>query len=163
MSIWQKKTIFFLIIILTGVILDQVTKYIIQLWLLPHQSVMVIPNFFNITHVYNPGGAFSLFAGHGLVFRKIFFIIIGSFAIGFLLYIYVQTPWKQKGMLCALAMVVAGAFGNIIDRLRYGMVVDFLDVYIGKYHWPAFNVADSLICIGMGVIIWFLLTQKTNV
>jgi len=163
MSTWIKKTIFFLGIVLVGIFLDQMTKYMVQLWIVPHQTIVVIPNFFNITHVYNPGGAFSLFANFSLLFRKIFFVATGFIAIGFVLYMYIQASWKQKGFLCALAMLVAGAFGNIIDRLRYDVVIDFLDVYVGEYHWPTFNVADSLICISLAIIIWYLLTSKTNI
>ena len=163
MPVWAKKTIFLVVVIVLGVFLDQATKLVIQCWLVPHQTVSVIPGFFNLTHVYNPGGAFGIFSGFSPLFRKIFFLAAGIFAAAFILYLYSKTPWQKKWVLASFGMIIAGAIGNVIDRLRYGMVVDFLDVYIGKYHWPAFNVADSMICVGIGIIMIYIIRQKEDV
>jgi len=141
------------------IILDQLTKYMIISSLLLHESI-VVTGFFNITHVLNPGGAFGLFADHSAVVRKFFFLFLSSAVATLLLWFYKKT-WKNYPLFSwGLAAIFGGAVGNLIDRFRYGQVVDFLDFYIGYYHWPAFNVADSAICVGMGIFIYHVLINK---
>jgi signal peptidase II len=134
--------------------LDQLTKQIIVSSLSRGDRIEVIPGFFNIVLTYNPGAAFGLFAGYPDGLRTIVLGIATTFAVGLVLYFlffeYNRDPFGQA----ALIMILAGAAGNIIDRIRYGEVVDFLDFYLGAYHWPAFNVADSAICIGVAFIIF---------
>ncbi len=139
---------------------DQITKYLVQLQLDIHQSIVVIDRFFSLTHILNPGGAFGFFAGQSLIVRKFIFIFLSSIVAGFVLYIYFKTASKHVFLSYGFAMIFAGAVGNLIDRIRFGKVVDFLDFYIGSYHWPAFNIADSAISIGMTILIYHIIFNK---
>ena len=144
------------LILLTVVALDQASKLLILNWLQDGDSVPVIP-FFNIVLTYNPGVSFSMFSNqHPHVLSAIMILISG----GLLCW---MTKEKDKWIQVSLALIVGGAIGNVIDRFLYGAVVDFLDVYVSIYHWPAFNVADSAICIGATLIIFrTLFFQKGN-
>lgn len=106
--------------------------------------------FFNIILVWNNGVSFSMFSNNTLIGR--FLLITLSVAITTYVALYLKKE-KNKLNRFALILIIAGAIGNIFDRLRYGAVIDFLDFYIGKYHWPAFNLADIYICVGVGLII----------
>jgi signal peptidase II len=133
---------------------DQLTKYLIVANLPLYEMREVIPGLFNLVHVTNKGAAFSLFASIDSPWRHWFFVAVNSAAVLGL----TIAAWKMKGRLLMLyrlsfALIAAGALGNLIDRLRHGAVTDFLDFYWGTYHWPAFNVADSAICVGVGVML----------
>ncbi|MBF0203195.1 MAG: signal peptidase II [Desulfamplus sp.] len=156
----QKRTIVRLVLI-SGVVifLDQLTKYMISTSLLLHETITVTP-FFNITHVLNPGGAFGLFADHSAVVRKFFFLFVSSAVACVLLWFYKKAADGYPILASGLAAIFGGAVGNLIDRFRYGKVVDFLDFYIGYYHWPAFNLADSAICVGMAIFVYHVLFNK---
>ncbi|WP_305044717.1 signal peptidase II [Geoalkalibacter sp.] len=131
--------------------LDQLTKIYIDRRFALYESVTVIENFFNITYVRNPGAAFGILAESA--FRIPFFITIGLVAtVGILWYISRLEP-ERKWLPLALALVLSGAVGNLIDRVRLGEVIDFLDVHWYQHHWPAFNVADSAITLGVGMLL----------
>jgi signal peptidase II len=131
------------------VILDYFTKKTIESKVLLYESINVLP-FLNIVHVENKGAAFSLLTNLG----NNYFVAISIIAISVIIYYLSQLP---KGLeLFSLSMILGGAVGNLIDRLRIGKVVDFIDIYIGRWHWPAFNVADSALTVG---IILFLLAN----
>ena len=142
------------------VVLDQTTKFFISNQLPLHQSVVVIPGFFSITHILNPGGAFGFMANQSSSLRSMLFLVISSLAVCLIFYFYKNTPKTHPWLGFGFALVFGGAIGNLIDRFRFGSVVDFLDVYIGSYHWPAFNIADSAISIGIGVFLFHLLFRK---
>ena len=142
------------------VVLDQVTKLLVLDGMPLYHSIPVIPGFFNLTHIHNPGGAFGFMAAGHPGLRNLLFIGVSSLAMGLLVYFYRNTPRTHPFLAAALAMIFGGAVGNLIDRLRFGEVVDFLDVYIGAYHWPAFNVADSAITIGITIFILHLVSGK---
>ena len=112
----------------------------------PLGSVEVVPGFFSIVNVANPGAAFGILKGHGSL-ALILIAIAALILIAYLLYISTDLT-----TVFALSLIAGGALGNLIDRIRLAEVVDFLDFYIGRYHWPAFNVAD--IAITCGVIIY---------
>jgi signal peptidase II len=130
------------------VFLDFLTKAYISSTMLLHESFPVIEGFFNITYVRNPGAAFSFLADAPAAFRSIFFVTVTSLAILLILYFIVKDTFEDPRMTFGLTMIMSGAVGNLIDRVRLGEVVDFIDLYIGSYHWPAFNVADSAITMG---------------
>ena len=113
----------------------------------------VIDGFFSIIHASNPGGAFSLLAGADSAFRVPFFFIAATIAIGVLIYFLWQIPLQQRWLLFAVSGVLGGALGNLIDRIAFGQVTDFLLVYWRDYHWPAFNVADSFISVGIAILV----------
>ena len=142
------------------VILDQMTKLLILKNLPLYHSITVIPGFFNITHIHNPGGAFGFLAHQPSSVRNFLFILLSSFAVCFIFYFYKNTNRTHPLLASGFALILGGAIGNLIDRIRFGEVVDFLDVYVRNYHWPAFNVADSAITVGVTIFIFHLLFKK---
>ena len=142
------------------VIADQITKLLILNYLPYNHSIPVIAGFFNLTHIHNPGGAFGLMANLSPSVRTIIFLFISSLAVGLIFYFYKKTPQSHPWLAAGFALIFGGAIGNLIDRIRFGIVVDFLDFYIGKYHWPAFNIADSAISVGIATFVFHLLFKK---
>ncbi len=142
------------------VVFDQITKFFISSKLPLHHSITVIPGFFSFTHILNPGGAFGFMANQSSSLRSVFFLVISSLAVCLIFYFYKNTPKTHPWLASGFALVFGGAVGNLIDRFRFGKVVDFLDVYIGSYHWPAFNIADSAISIGIAIFLFHLLFRK---
>ncbi|MBW1860403.1 MAG: signal peptidase II [Deltaproteobacteria bacterium] len=119
-----------------------------------------LPGFFNLTYIRNTGGAFGLLAGEASRLRVGLFLAVSSAALGIIFYLYTKIPPGRKWLDAGLALTFGGALGNLIDRLRFGEVVDFLDFHIGTMHWPAFNVADSAISVGVGIFCFYLLFKK---
>jgi signal peptidase II len=155
------KELIRLILVSGGVVLvDQVTKYAITLNLKLHDTIVVIENFFNINHVLNPGGAFGFFANGAPWLRKFIFLFLSSLVALFVFWLYRRTARNLVFLSFGLALIFGGAIGNLIDRFRFGKVVDFLDFYVGTAHWPAFNVADSAISIGMAILIYHVVFNK---
>ena len=142
------------------VIFDQITKILILKNLPLYHSVTIIPGLFNITHIHNPGGAFGFMAHQDSSLRTFIFILLASFAICFIFYFYKNTNRTHPFLASGFALILGGAIGNLIDRIRFGKVVDFLDFYVRNYHWPAFNVADSAITVGVTIFIFHLLFKK---
>jgi signal peptidase II len=138
-------------------ILDQATKAWVLANLPLGGSIPVIPGFFDLTHVHNPGGAFGFLAGMSAEIRSLLFVVVSLLATGLILYFYWQTPVGQRVLAVGLSLLFGGAIGNLVDRVRFGMVVDFLDLYAGDLHWPAFNVADSAISIGVIIFAYHIL------
>ena len=140
------------IAILLLVLLDQGSKAMV-ISRIPHQEVMpVLPGFFNLTHLHNTGAAFSLLRDNNL-----FFILLSSAV--FLALIFLRRHFAGRLMRSGWILLLAGIIGNVTDRLRLGHVTDFLDFQFGSYHWPAFNVADSCICVAAAL---FLLSGFTS-
>ncbi len=149
-----------LLVVAAIVVLDQATKAIIDRNMAIYQSILVIENFFSITYIRNTGAAFGILAQSGEAFRRTFLIGFSVVAIGFIIAMLRRLPSDEKLLTVALAFILGGAFGNLIDRLIYGEVIDFLDFYWSGHHWPAFNVADSFITIGVVTILLRLLAAK---
>lgn len=156
----KEKLIRLIIVSSIIIILDQLTKYIILTTMPLHNSIPVIPGFFSITHIHNPGGAFGMFADGSPLLRKFLFLVVSSLAICFVLYFYHSTPLTHRFLSLGFAMIFGGAVGNMIDRVRFGKVVDFLLFYIRDWYFPAFNVADSAITIGVTIFVIHLLFDK---
>ena len=148
-----KKLPFSAVITFSVVILDYISKQTILDRIMPHEAVDVLP-FLRIVNVQNEGAAFGLFTSLG----NNFFIIISFVAI-ILIVIYISRI-KGRLELFSISLILGGAVGNLIDRLTVGKVVDFIDFFVGKWHWPAFNVADSALTVG---IILFLIDSLRNV
>jgi len=142
------------------VVCDQVTKLYIDAVLWPHQSITIIENYVNITYVRNPGGAFGLFAQFDRRIVRPFLLGLSAIAALVILLIYRSTPADRWLVRLAFSLVLGGAIGNLIDRLRFDAVIDFLDVHWYQYHWPAFNVADAAITVGVTLLCWDLLFGK---
>jgi signal peptidase II len=152
----MKKYVLFGITALVILALDQLTKIWIDSSLALHDTIPVISGFFSITYVRNPGAAFGFLASASPAFRYAFFIGVNILAIILILSYIRKASMTEFCLILGLAFIMAGAFGNLLDRLRFGEVVDFLDFYIGTLHWPAFNVADSAITLGAFFLIWEL-------
>ena len=143
----------YLLIILSTIVFDQVTKaWIVDTFQL-YESRSIIPGFFNLVYVTNSGAAFSLLADVEAPWRHYFFLGVGGTALVGLSFVYWKLRRVHRFYTLALALIAGGAAGNLIDRIRFGSVIDFLDLYVGRYHWPAFNVADSAICVGAGLFL----------
>ena len=142
------------------VIFDQATKAVVLKQMPLYHSISVIPGFFNLTHIHNPGGAFGFMSRQSSHVRNLLFLFISSLAVCFIFYFYKNTPKTHPLLATGFALILGGAVGNLIDRFRFGKVVDFLDFYLGTYHWPAFNVADSAISIGVCIFLVHLLFKK---
>lgn len=140
------------LLVSVGVIgFDQITKWAVQQTMVFGQSVPILP-FFNLVLVYNPGAAFS-FLSSASGWQRELFIAIGVAASA--LIVHLLRRHRGDAMFCfALSLILGGAIGNVIDRLHLGAVVDFLDVHLAGYHWPAFNLADSAITCGAALLIW---------
>ncbi len=147
------KLRWFLGTLLIALPVDQITKRMVMANFYYGERLTVIPGFFDLTYVRNPGGAFSFFATGPVEIRMAFFVGTTIVAIGLLLVFYRRLTDDAVLSAAALGMILAGAIGNLIDRLAYGEVVDFLDFYIASYAWPTFNVADSCIVVGVGILI----------
>jgi signal peptidase II len=146
----KNKYVWFSAITAAIIVLDQLTKYAVVQRFRLHESVRVIPGFFDLTYVRNPGAAFGFLAGVPGVWRTIFFITVSIVALAVILALVRQT--RDRLSLIAFALIGGGAVGNLIDRVRFGEVVDFIDWFYRTYHWPTFNIADSAISIGVGLL-----------
>lgn len=138
-------------------VLDIATKALALERLRAFQPHEVIPGFFSLSLVFNRGAAFGILPGRACIFM----VLAAGTILAMLIF-----AWLNKSasvmLTIALGLVCGGAAGNLLDRIRFGHVVDFLDFYIGRWHWPAFNVADSSICIGAGLLILHSLRGKAS-
>ncbi len=132
--------------------LDRWTKYLV-IHHLPQGATLVVAPFLNLVQVRNAGGAFGV-GNHGGYRSSFFFIVVSIIAIVVIISLLRRLPPRATLVRWSLGAVLGGGIGNLIDRLVYGRVIDFLDFHIAQYHWPAFNVADSFITVGLGLAIW---------
>ena len=146
------KNKYVLLFFVSGVliVMDQYTKLMVSLHIPLNYSVKVVEGFFNFTHIRNSGVAFGLFASQQSEYKALMFIAISTIAIIAILVIFHQTPKEKKMVQTGLILIFSGAIGNLIDRILHGEVIDFVDFFINRHHFPAFNIADS--CITVGVI-----------
>ncbi len=141
------------------VVADQGTKALVQHTMTLHDSIPLLPSL-SLTYTRNPGAAFSLFADTNATFRFWFFTLISVVALAMVIAFLRRVAHGDWWTLTALALILGGALGNLIDRVRFGEVVDFIDVYVGTHHWPVFNLADSGITVGMVMLLGHLLFDK---
>ena len=150
------------LIALLIVLSDRVAKWVVQAQISLHDNINIIPGFFRLTHVENRGAAFGLFAESPSEWKVTVLVLFSLVA----LVIVSALLWKNSHAMTTtgvgLALILGGALGNLWDRLLSGHVVDFLDFYIGSYHWPAFNVADSAIVIGALLLVAEILFSKAH-
>ena len=133
------------------VVLDQLTKAAASSRLFMSEPVPVLGEFVRLTLVHNTGAAFGLFPGSRLPF-----IIVSLLAIGVVLYLFTREAYRGLPQRILLGCILGGAIGNLVDRVRLGWVVDFIDVGLGSARWPVFNVADSAVTVGVILLAWFL-------
>lgn len=148
-----KSRLPYLLVILAIIGLDRWTKWLIDTKLLLNQTIFIIDGFFNITYVRNTGVAFGILDPVNLPLKSTVLAVLTMAAVtGVLIYSW-RTPISQTLLHVALSLILAGALGNLYDRIRYGYVIDFLEVYFRDYRWPSFNVADSAISVGVGLLV----------
>ncbi|HEY3307735.1 MAG TPA: signal peptidase II [Desulfuromonadaceae bacterium] len=152
------RYLLFAAISVSGLVIDQVTKIYIDRSMQMFQSITLVENFFNITYVRNKGAAFSFLAHTS--WRLPFFITVSLVAAVVILIAFRKLRDDQRLAQISLAMIFSGAVGNLIDRVRLGEVIDFLDTHWYQHHWPAFNVADSLICVGVALLAIDMLAEE---
>jgi signal peptidase II len=143
-------------------VLDQATKLLILHTLpfgafYPPQCIEVIPGFFNLVHVGNTGAAWSLFSGHSEILA-----LVGILALFLLWFCRKTLQLERIQSQWAFGLIIGGIIGNIIDRFRYGHVIDFLDFHIADWYWPSFNIADSGITVGVALYVLFSFLQKSD-
>jgi signal peptidase II len=145
----------FLILILLLVALDHITKYFVVKNIGLHTSKVVIPGFFNLTQVQNRGAIFGFFSRSSSPWVFVVLTVLSVVAFALIIYYFFGISPSDRWMKLSLSLVLAGATGNLLDRIIRGYVIDFLDFYVKGWHWPTFNVADS--CISVGAVLLFIL------
>ncbi len=123
-------------------------------------QVTVIRGFVNLVHIRHRGAAFGLLANFSPDFAWCFFLVTTSLVLAVVAYLWWRLPEDHTLTGLGYGLIFTGAVGNLIDRARLGEVIDFLDFHISRYHWPAFNVADSLVCLGAGLLIWAIFREE---
>ena len=156
----SKKYLIVAVISMLVIILDQYTKHLIIQSFALYESLDIIQNYVTIVHARNKGIAFGIFAAQGSGTQTILLIITSCLAIAFIFYLVSSLKGKQLYATITLSFILGGAIGNLIDRIRWGEVVDFIDLHWYRYHWPAFNVADSAISLGLVLLIIGMFTKK---
>jgi signal peptidase II len=137
------------LVFLFVVFVDQFSKTLIQKYVPYNSSIEIIKGFYYVTFVENTGGAWGILQN-----KSLFFIIVVAIAIVFITFFIIRTPIENFWIRYSLTLILGGAVGNFLDRIfRSGRVVDFMDFYFGSYHFPTFNLADSMICIGAAMLV----------
>ncbi len=144
---------FSIFLVLLVIVLDQLTKVWVVKSFQLYESLEIIPGFFSLTYLTNKGAAFGFLSGVTAAWRHYFFLILASIALVLICIAWFRMQKDHSFYGPALAMIAGGAIGNVIDRVRLGAVVDFLDFYVAGHHWPAFNVADSAITVGVALFL----------
>lgn len=156
----KTKYIILSVVTIVVLLLDQATKIFIDRTMELHSSITVVENFFNITYIRNRGAAFGFLSETS--FRLPFFIFISISAVVIILGIFRKLRQEQKLTAVALSLIFAGALGNLLDRIRLGEVIDFIYVHWYEHYWPAFNVADSAICVGVFLLVLDMLHDERS-
>ena len=159
---WRANLPRLLALVLAIVAADQVSKVLVTNSLGLGQSVPLIPGLLHFTLVRNTGMAFGLLAGADIPFKALLVTLLSLAAMGAVTYYALKSPQNERLTRLGLTFILGGALGNIIDRIRLGYVVDFVDVFYGDTHWPAFNVADTCICIGVGLLLLDSIRQRDD-
>jgi signal peptidase II len=143
------------------IVIDQVTKLAVATQMRLHQTIPLLDGFAALTYVRNTGAAFGLLAGRAAALRVPFFLVVSAAAVALLVWFLRSVPAERRLLVAACGAVAGGAIGNMIDRMLLGEVIDFVDLAVGAYHWPAFNVADSAITLGVAVLCLDALRQPS--
>ena len=158
----MNRRLFYPIIILALLSIDQLTKALVARSIPFQSSQSIIPGFFDLTHIRNRGAIFGFFSHSESRILFIFLTLVSLVALGLVIYYFFKTPSSQIFMKISLSIILAGALGNLIDRVFRGYVIDFLDFYIKSWHWPSFNVADACITIGAFLLIFILVFKRSK-
>lgn len=151
---------FYFVVALLVLLLDRLSKWLVATRIELHDVTQVIPGFFRITHVENPGAAFGIFSESPSQWKLMLLILFSMAALVVVSLLLWKNSHSMSSTGFGLALILGGALGNLWDRLISGRVVDFLDFYLGSYHWPAFNLADSAIVIGALLLVGEIVFAK---
>lgn len=152
MSSWRDRANYLLAAIIVF-LLDQTTKKAVTQGMVQHESITVIPDFLNLTYIHNRGAVFGLGSSVTSPYLSWGLSILSVVSLAIILVYFLRLNVRNSRMYFGLALVLGGALGNLYDRLRYGYVIDFIDLHWFDHHWPFFNVADMAICIGVGLLL----------
>jgi signal peptidase II len=141
-------------------ILDRAAKILVEAYLPLHQSLTIIPGFLDLAHTRNTGVAFGFFANSDSSWMPHVLTLISGLALLTILVFSLRNSSRNWKLQLGLMLVLGGAAGNLYDRLLYGYVIDFIEAYYRSYHWPTFNVADSSISVGIGLLLLETLTHR---
>lgn len=156
------KVIFLILVVALIALLDQVTKHLVLAHFELGQTVSIIPGLFNLTFIKNPGAAFGMFSRFDEAVRAPLLTILPLIALSAIGYLYFKLPANRSTSI-AFSFVAGGAVGNLIDRVQLGWVVDWIDFHFrDQMHYPAFNFADSAICVGLGILLFAEFKNKEN-
>ena len=152
----------FAVLVLVVLGLDRWTKWLIHSRLLLNQTILIIYGFFNITYVQNTGVAFGILDAASLPLKSAALATLTIAAIAGVIVYSLRTPVNQRLLQVALSLILAGALGNLYDRIHYGYVIDFIEVYFRNYRWPSFNIADSAITVGVALLALEIFRKDTH-
>lgn len=152
---------FYFVIAVVVLLLDRLSKWLVATRVELHDSIPVLPGLVRLTHVENPGAAFGIFSDSPSQFKLALLILFSMAALVVVSLLLWRNSHSLTSTGTALALILGGALGNLWDRLISGRVVDFLDVYLGSYHWPAFNLADSAIVVGALLLVGEIVFAKS--
>ncbi len=158
----MKERAFYFVLIAALLVVDQVSKALIAGNIALHSSIEVIPHFFHLVHVRNKGAIFGFFSQSGNSWVFVLLTLASFAALGLVVFYFFKTPPSEKFLSFALSLILAGAFGNLIDRVLRGSVIDFLDLSVKGWHWPSFNVADSCITVGASLLVLLFLFKRSS-
>ncbi len=153
------RTLYFLVP-LAIFALDRISKVLVEHSLMLYESRAIVPGWFDLTHTRNTGVAFGFFASSDSSWTPYVLTLISSAALVIILVYSLRHPVENWKLQLGLMLVLGGAAGNLYDRISYGYVIDFLDVFYQSHHWPTFNLADSAISVGIGLLLTEVLLQK---
>ncbi len=159
----MKHRSFYFLLILVLLIVDQITKAIVFQKIAFLSSQSIIPGFFNLTHIHNRGAIFGFFSQSDSQLLHIMLMLATLVALALVVYYFFMTPPPKKLAKISLSLILAGALGNLIDRVFRGYVIDFLDLYVKKWHWPSFNVADSCVNIGAFLLVFIVFFKRRRI
>jgi len=148
-----KSKILYIFLALVFFLIDQFSKKIIESTFILYESKTVINHFFSIIYVHNKGFIFGIFSQSGNTYSTIGISLLSVASLLFITLFFLISRNESKLFAVGFSFVIGGAFGNMLDRVKTGYVIDFLDIYVGTYHWPTFNMADFFICVGVGLLI----------
>ncbi|MBN2369535.1 MAG: signal peptidase II [Vicinamibacteria bacterium] len=157
----RRRFAFYAVIVVSVFVADQIIKRIVDRLFMLHESHEIIPGMLNLTHTRNWGAAFGLFSDRTLPAQTVILTLVSMAALVAIFLYFIRLPAGRVLPHAGLSLVLGGALGNLADRIRVGYVTDFVDVYWREYHWPTFNVADSAITIGVGLLLIDMLRDRT--
>ena len=156
----MKKNCTYFVLITILLFIDQSAKVLVAQSIVPQDPIEIIPGFFNLVHIQNRGAIFGFFSKSGSPSVQFLLMVASLGAMFLVIYYFFKTPFSETLQKTSLSLILAGALGNLADRIFRGYVIDFLDFYVKEWHWPSFNVADSCVSIGAVLLLIALFFRR---